>query len=145
MMSSKIAIGTLTGALLAVSLTACNSLPFMESKKIDYKSAGKLPPLEIPPDLTAPTTDERYAVPDINPKGTATYSVYDKERAGRPQAGASDLLPAQEKARVERAGSQRWLVVNASPEQVWPMVKEFWQELGFNFFAFHEREGVASR
>ena len=131
MMSSKIAIGTLTGALLAVSLTACNSLPFMESKKIDYKSAGKLPPLEIPPDLTAPTTDERYAVPDINPKGTATYSVYDKERAGRPQAGASDLLPAQEKARVERAGSQRWLVVNASPEQVWPMVKEFWQELGF--------------
>ena len=124
-MSSKIILGAFTGVLLAVSLTACNSIPFLESKKIDYKSAGKLPPLEIPPDLTTPTADERYAVPDINPKGSATYSVYDKERANRPQSGASDLLPAQEKARVERAGSQRWLVVNASPEQVWPVVKEF--------------------
>ena len=66
MMSSKIAIGTLTGALLAVSLTACNSLPFMESKKVDYKSAGKLPPLEIPPDLTAPTA----GASEVNSIGT---------------------------------------------------------------------------
>jgi uncharacterized lipoprotein len=42
-------------------------------EKIDYKSAGKLPPLEIPPDLTSPNRDERYAVPDISPRGSATY------------------------------------------------------------------------
>ena len=35
------------------------------------------------------------------------------------------------KVRVERNGNQRWLVVPETPEKVWPMVKEFWQESGF--------------
>jgi outer membrane protein assembly factor BamC len=33
--------------------------------------------------------------------------------------------------RLERDGSQRWLVVNQSPEALWPKVKEFWQDNGF--------------
>jgi outer membrane protein assembly factor BamC len=33
--------------------------------------------------------------------------------------------------RIERAGSQRWLVVQATPQQVWPVIKDFWQENGF--------------
>jgi outer membrane protein assembly factor BamC len=120
--------------ITAVALMAgCGSTSLLEGKKIDYKSAGKLPPLEIPPDLTSPTADNRFAVPDVSPQGSATLSVYNKERAGQPQTATatSNLLPSQDKARVERAGSQRWLVVNAAPEQVWPLVKEFWQENGF--------------
>lgn len=116
-----------------VAVTAgCGSTSFLESKKIDYKSAGKLPPLEIPPDLTSPTADNRFAVPDVSPQGSATFSVYNKEREAQPQnVSTSNLLPSQEKVRIERAGSQRWLVVNGTPEQVWPVVKEFWQEMGF--------------
>lgn len=118
---------------VAASIAGCGSTSLLESKKIDYKSAGKLPPLEIPPDLTSPTADNRFAVPDVNPQGSATFSVYNKERAGQSPVSAdtSNLLPSQEKVRVERAGSQRWLVVNATPEQVWPVVKDFWQENGF--------------
>lgn len=116
-----------------VAMGGCGSTSFLEGKKVDYKSAGKLPPLEIPPDLTSPTADNRFAVPDVSPQGSAMFSVYDKERAGQPQTATatSNLLPAQDKVRVERAGSQRWLVVNALPEQIWPVVKEFWQENGF--------------
>ena len=33
--------------------------------------------------------------------------------------------------RVERAGSQRWLTSPASPEELWPKVREFWTENGF--------------
>jgi outer membrane protein assembly factor BamC len=33
--------------------------------------------------------------------------------------------------RVERSGSQRWLVIQESPDRLWPLVKEFWQENGF--------------
>lgn len=114
-------------------MAGCGSTSLLEGKKIDYKSAGKLPPLEIPPDLTSPTADNRFAVPDANPQGSATFSVYDKERTGQSQTTTttSNLLPAQDKVRVERAGTQRWLVVNATPEQIWPVVKEFWQENGF--------------
>ena len=33
--------------------------------------------------------------------------------------------------RIERAGNQRWLVVNATPEQIWPQVRAFWEQRGF--------------
>jgi outer membrane protein assembly factor BamC len=118
---------------LAVAVAGCNLLP--EAKKMNYKSAGKLPPLEIPPDLTAPSSDERYVVPDINPSGSATFSTYNKERdklAGANTGGAF-VLPSLEEGgvRMERSGTQRWLVVKGEPEEIWPVVKEFWHELGF--------------
>ena len=120
-------------ALMAlIALSGCGGVSLTENKKVDYKSAGKLPSLEIPPDLTTPGADGRFAVPDIKPAASATFSEYSKERGGaKPQAGPAELLPALEKVRIERAGSQRWLVVNASPEQVWPVIKEFWTGLGF--------------
>jgi outer membrane protein assembly factor BamC len=115
---------------LLMLLGGCSS-SFLESKKIDYKSAGKVPPLEVPPDLTAPSADSKFVVPDVNPQGSATFSTYNRERAAQPQAGSTDLLPQQPKVTVERAGNERWLVVRATPEEVWPVVKDFWQELGF--------------
>jgi len=123
----------LTPFLLALVLAGCSSLG-LESKKIDYKSASavKVPTLEIPPDLTSPTRDDRFAVPDGAGKGTATFSAYAEERS--PQARSkqpSDILPQVDKARVERAGSQRWLVVAGTPDKIWDQVKDFWQETGF--------------
>ena len=116
-------------AIPAMLISGCGSLG--ESKKIDYKSAGKLPPLEIPPDLTTPTRDDRYAVPDAA-KNATTFSSYAGARAGERQTGGGDVLPQVEKMRVERAGTQRWLVVPATPpEKLWTTVKEFWQENGF--------------
>lgn len=121
----------LLAVLLPVWLAGCSG-SLIESKKIEYKSAGKLPPLEIPPDLTAPTRDERYAVPDISPKGTATANEYQRERSGQVRtATAQDVLPEIDKMRIERSGSQRWLVVAGTPEKLWPGIKEFWQDLGF--------------
>ena len=54
-------------------------------KPVEYKSAGRLPPLEVPPDLTRPGRDDRYAVPDVSPTGTATFSAYNAERGGGPR------------------------------------------------------------
>ena len=114
---------------LMVTLAA-SGCGMIESKKIDYKSAGKLPTLEVPPDLVAPSADNRYAIPDTQGGGAATLSTYSKERKATPATSGS-LLPAQDKARIERAGTQRWLVVQATPQQVWPVIKDFWQETGF--------------
>jgi outer membrane protein assembly factor BamC len=41
------------------------------------------------------------------------------------------VLPKVGDVRVERAGTQRWLVVPGTPDKLWPVVKEFWQEAGF--------------
>jgi outer membrane protein assembly factor BamC len=33
--------------------------------------------------------------------------------------------------RIERGGSQRWLVVEADAQTLWPAIREFWQDSGF--------------
>jgi outer membrane protein assembly factor BamC len=115
----------------AATLGACSTATeLLEAKKIDYKSAGQLPPLEIPPDLTTPARDNRYIVPETG-KGSATLSDYQAGRQQQGKSGQGSILPAVEKMRVERAGSQRWLVVHEPPEKLWPLVRDFWQENGF--------------
>ena len=118
------------GAALAL-LGACSSTDdLLDGKKVDYKTAAKLPPLDVPPDLTVPTRDDRYAVPDGG--RSATLSSYQAERGQAKPAGSSGaVLPAVDNLRVERTGNQRWLVSNDPPEKLWPVVREFWQESGF--------------
>lgn len=119
----------LTLTLVALAVAGCSVLP--ESKKIDYKSAGKVPSLEIPPDLTQLAKDDRYAVPDAAGKGSATYSAYKNDRSQEAQVQNSVVLPQVDKVRIERSGNQRWLVVSVPADQLWDTVKDFWQELGF--------------
>jgi len=116
-----------------VGLSAgCSSLS-LESKKIDYKSASavKVPTLEVPPDLTSPTRDDRFLVPDSGGKGSATFSSYSGERGQSASQQSSAVLPKVDKVRVERSGNQRWLVINETPDKLWGQVKDFWQETGF--------------
>jgi len=122
--------------LLVVAVTAVIALSgcsgkLIEGKKIDYKSAGKVNPLAVPPDLSVPPTSDRYSIPEPA-AGAATYSEYSEGQGGR-QSGSTTtaVLPAQEKVRLERGGSQRWLVVEADAQTLWPVVREFWQDSGF--------------
>jgi outer membrane protein assembly factor BamC len=120
-------------ASVAIALVAggCKTASdLLEGKKVDYKSAGSLPSLEIPPDLTTPSRDNRYAVPETG-RSTATLSGYQADRSQQPKPGNTALLPNVDKMRIERAGTQRWLVVQEPPEKLWPLVKDFWQENGF--------------
>src|SRR3972149_9967161 len=95
------------GFVLLALLAGCSSMQnLIQGEKIQYKSeARQLPQLEIPPDLTAPSRDDRYAVPDINTQGSATLSTSSAERGGAVRAGSTAVLPDVAKVRIERAGS----------------------------------------
>ena len=114
--------------VLTTLLAGCGSGKYFESKKVDYKSAGTVPALELPPDLTTPGQDESTALPG----GSETFSRYIRQRKGLAGA-ASDpvILPNIGKMKIERAGNQRWLVVPGTAQKLWPLVKAFWQESGF--------------
>ena len=122
---------TAAAALAAAAISGCSW--FSDGSSVDYKSAGTLPPLEVPPDLTSPARDNRYAVPDG--RSSATLSGYEAERRdpakGGARVGGPTVLPDVERMKVERSGSQRWLVVQEPPEKLWPLVKEFWTQSGF--------------
>jgi outer membrane protein assembly factor BamC len=116
-----------------VALAGCGTANELLEKKIDYKTQGssQLPPLEIPPDLTSPARDNRYVVPETG-KATATLSGYEADRKDQARTGNSAVLPSVDNMRIDRAGTQRWLVVqDQAPEKLWPLVKDFWQENGF--------------
>jgi outer membrane protein assembly factor BamC len=119
----------LAGAAV-LALAGCSTISSVFDSKVDYKSAGQLPPLEVPPDLTAPERDNRFVVPEA--RQSATLSGYQQERRdqARPGTGTTVLSPV-ENVRIERAGGERWLVVPEPPEKVWPLVRNFWLERGF--------------
>lgn len=118
--------------LVALTLSACSGFNILpETKKIDYKSAGKIPSLEVPPDLSQVARDERYSVPDAVGKGSATLSAYNADRSGPARMEKSAVLPPVDNARIERVGNERWLVVSLPAGKIWGTVKDFWQEIGF--------------
>ncbi len=121
----------LAAAVVVLALSGCSS-KMIEGKKIDYKSAGKGKALDIPADLSAPPASDRYNVPEAS-SGSATYSEYTEGQANKPgEPSTAAVLPVlEEKVRVERGGSQRWLVVEAEPDALWPIIREFWQDKGF--------------
>lgn len=110
-------------SLLALSalLSACTVL---KSDKIDYKSAGKAPSLDVPPDLSQLARDTRYALPGA--PVTASSQQAPRASAG---TGPAPLLVGD--VRIERAGNQRWLVINRPADQLWDPLREFWKENGF--------------
>ena len=126
----------LLGMTMSVSGCALYNVAAGNSKnELEYETViDKTPPLDVPPDLTGPATEGRYTVPDLKPTESKTYSAYSKERADGKNGVNTRLLPEnsdESMVRMERSGTQRWLVVKGEPEIVWPIIKGFWKEMGF--------------
>lgn len=111
----------LTLLSLSLTLAACSAL---ESDRIDYKSAGKGPSLVVPPDLTQLSRDTRYAVPG----SAVTASSF---QLGQVSQSVPTAVTSLGDVRIERAGNQRWLVINRPADKLWEPVRDFWQENGF--------------
>lgn len=111
-------------ALLGLTLTlgACTVL---QGDKVDYKSAGKAPSLEIPPDLTQLSRETRYVVPG----SAVTASGYQIDQASSQTTPTATTSVGD--VRIERAGTQRWLVISRPADKLWEPVKDFWLENGF--------------
>ena len=108
----------------------------MEGERVDYKTSGaKGISLDVPPDLTQLSRDTRYVVP-----GTAvSASSY---QVGQPTQTVATAANAVGDVRIERAGSQRWLVVNRPADKLWTPVREFWLESGFLLAQDQENLGI---
>lgn len=123
---------------LALGLTACTTT-FQETK-IDYKSAGKnqAPSLEVPPDLTQLSQDSRYIVPGGVVSAAAMQA---NAKAGKP----TDSNTAANKigdVRIERDGTEHWLVVDRSADKLWEPTRDFWLENGFIYTMEDRQLGI---
>ncbi len=105
--------------LVCAGLIACQTLD--DKRKIDYRNARTVPPLDIPPDLSV--------IPENGgANSTATYSEFiDKKNPG---ATPGTVLIDAPDMRIARDGQARWLVVKRSPEELWPQVHKFVLDMG---------------
>lgn len=123
-------------AVILAPLVLASGCGILQTAGQQREARARERPLEVPPDLTSPTADERFSIPD--PRASTSYSQYSRDRTGAPQGtpayrgeGPAGVLPAVPNARIERGGGQRWILATADPAQVWPIVRQFWQDMGF--------------
>jgi outer membrane protein assembly factor BamC len=125
-------VGMLALLIVFSLLIGCSSLGLDEAlpdQRLVYKKqreAGEN--LEIPPDLAGSHFNDAL---DIPAGGAATFSEYSGNRAHRQQVASNgEVLPAVSQIELKRTGDERWLAVQASPQQVWPKAIAFWREQG---------------
>jgi outer membrane protein assembly factor BamC len=118
--AAALALGAAVFSLVLASCSSVNNLDF--GKRIDYKSAQTSPALQVPPDLSSPQVDDRYVVNSANALA---------HRDLRAEARNKQVLPDVSGVSLQRAGSERWLVVHDTPAKVWETVRQFWIDTGF--------------
>ena len=133
-------------AFVTAGLLAGCSTVNMSSDKIEYQSAPAPRTLEIPPDLSQLPRDDRFAVPERSgTAATATASATAAAAANRGQPRGGTVLavaPMVPNARIEREGTQRWLVVDVPPEQAFNVVREFLPTIGLQIDREDAKVGV---
>lgn len=86
--------------------------------------------------MNDPRNGELYTLPSgVSASPDAT------KRAAQQQQNR--VLAEVKNARIERRGSQRWLVVeDKKAEEIWPLLRAFWQEAGFTIHSEEPRAGL---
>lgn len=120
--------------LAALIASGCSML---QEDKIDYKTAQRGNTLDVPPDLTQLSRDSRYNVPGT----TVTASGYQAAQPAQATAATTAVNTVGD-VRIERAGNQRWLVINRPADKLWSPVRDFWQENGFLLDLDQESLGI---
>lgn len=109
----------------------------VEGQKTAYRTAEKREQgLEVPPDLTAQSADEQFLIPGESGSGSVSASSFYSGGGTRPagaraQAQAEPVLVSSDDVRIKRVGNLRSLEVKMPPEQLWPKLREFWKDTGF--------------
>jgi outer membrane protein assembly factor BamC len=133
----------LTALSCAAVLAGCSTVDnFLAGDKVDYKSTAttRSSALEVPPDLTQLARDSRYQQP---PNGSISASSFQAQSTSPAPNVVPVVAPQSVGAfRIERLGNDRWLSTTLPPEQVYPLVRQFWKDNGFTIAQDRPEAGV---
>jgi len=122
---------------LLMNLIACSSTPEWKGVYSSEKEEKKSFKLDVPPDLSSPDTSDSLALPNIA-AGGSTYSAYtNTEYKGDKVAGANP--PG---IKVIRDGINQWLEINTTAEKLWPQLRAFFTQVGFELKREDKKLGV---
>ena len=117
--------------LAPLLLSGCSDTKILDDAQIDYKSpdSQQNSPLAVPPDL----------ISSLEPQSDAeTYSEY--LISALPEK--KNVAPQVADVNYVRKGNFRWILVQLPPHEVWPVVKSFWEDLGFDLVINSPETGI---
>ena len=93
-------------------------------RSITYQEAPDLPPMVIPPELDSYTIDSLYVIPETIQGNEVAFEdiPLPKPIETRRQEGVI----------IQNLGDRRWIVLDATPAQVWPLARDYWTSLSVN-------------
>jgi len=153
METSRVTLSPSSRFAAAVSCLAfvagCSSInEVLSGDKVDYRSTSttRTSPLEVPPDLTQLSRESRYQ----QPNGAVSASTFQSATAAAAAASAASapvatsvIAPQQVgEFRIERLGNDRWLSTTLTPEAIYPQVRTFWKDNGFNLVQDRPDAGI---
>lgn len=132
--------GFSTLALMISATSGCGWLwgdeGYFRDRGSDYLSARPAPAMQVPPNLQTRRLDPLLPIPTAVADSTQREGKFD---VPRPHA-----MPVQEQVSefsLQNSGSSRWLVAQRSPAEVWPLVRQFFSDNGFNVAEERPRTG----
>ena len=135
---------TVAGLTCLSALAGCSTVEsLLAGEKVDYRSSStRTAGLDIPPDLTQLARDSRYQ----QPSGVVSASTFQTGPTAATLAPVSTTPTVAPVAlgsfKIERLGNVRWLSTSLTPEQVYPQVRAFWKDNGFNLVQDRADAGV---
>lgn len=111
-------------------LPACSSMSKLNPFSKDEKTAktDTVKPLEVPPDLAKPESDPHYLPPEQ--QAGAVQQVVAQSQIQSQLSGR--VAPRWQGVTRMRDGELNWLLVNATPEQTWPLASNFLKQQGYS-------------
>lgn len=119
-------------------LSACNYLTgddgLFPDRRITYQEAQMTPDLVVPPELDSYTLDQLYVIPE---QANLTATAFEDIPLPRP------IEPRRrEGVVIQRLTENAWILIDATPGQVWPLVRDYWTELQIALDAENPGTGV---
>jgi Uncharacterized lipoprotein len=103
-------------------------------RKAEYLEAETIPRMQIPEGLDSFIIDDLLVIPEI--PGSANQAFLDAPRP-RPLQGRSDREVV-----IQRMQDTSWIVVDVSPSQVWPRIRDYWTAKGVDLAVENPTAGI---
>ncbi|MFT4861278.1 MAG: outer membrane protein assembly factor BamC [Pseudohongiellaceae bacterium] len=122
-MSTAVKISLLLASMLSVS--GCRYVTgdtgFFRDRAGRYTDAMILPPMQIPAELDSYTIDQLYVIPELVADGRSAFEDIPLPKALETRRSEGVVIQA--------LGNKRWIVIDATPGQVWPLIRDYWTGL----------------
>ncbi len=134
--SYKYAISTLAGISVCVVISGCSMMAkvpgagkvvgdngIFRDHKGDYLKAETIPRTKVPQGKDSFVIDDLLVIPDLPAPATKKQQAFLDAPPPRDIEGKSDREVV-----IQRMDKNAWIIVDVSPSQLWPRLKDYWRK-----------------